>query len=314
MGERRRQRHVPAHAGRHDRPRHLDRRRADCRSPAAGRTRSSSTGAGSRPRARGTGRPATTRTTTRARPRGHSAPYSAPSSRGGRSGPLRGVQVFESGVTSSGSNSFQTGTTPTLGLSLAVTGSLKVQSQATDPVVELRVTGSQNQSIDCDPAIPNLASEIEQGCGPAYKINPTPRLPRLQRALVASRALGVRQDADRRRGRPGRARDEGSDPRRRQHVHRADQLAELQRRRPAHRAADHHAVRQLRRHRQRHRARDRLRRLLRRRLERRPLPGRARRCPRATSPDISSSTRRRIRRGAGEPSATPTRSRPASQY
>lgn len=90
---------------------------------------------------------------------------------GGRSGPLRRVQVFESGVTSSGSNSFQTGTTPTLGISLAVTGNLKVQSLATDPVVELRVTGSQNQSIDCDPAVPNLADEIEQGCAPAYKIN-----------------------------------------------------------------------------------------------------------------------------------------------
>jgi hypothetical protein len=91
----------------------------------------------------------------------------------GRSGPLRRVQVFESGVTSSGSNSFQTQTTPMLGLSIAVTGSLKVQSLATDPVVELRVVGSQNQSIDCDPAVPNLAGEIELGCGPAYKINPS---------------------------------------------------------------------------------------------------------------------------------------------
>lgn len=91
---------------------------------------------------------------------------------GARSGPLQRVQVFESGVTTSGSNSFQIGTTPTLGLSIAVTGSLKVQSLASDPVVELRVTGSQNQSVDCDPAIPNLAGEIEQGCGPAYKINP----------------------------------------------------------------------------------------------------------------------------------------------
>ena len=65
---------------------------------------------------------------------------------GGRSGPLRRVQVFESGLTSSGSNSFETATTHTLGVSLAVTGSLKVQSLATDPIVELRVTGSQNQS------------------------------------------------------------------------------------------------------------------------------------------------------------------------
>ena len=92
---------------------------------------------------------------------------------GGRSGPIRSAQVFESSVTSSGSNSFEIGTTHTLGVSLAVTGSLKVQSLATDPVVELRVTGSQNQSIDCDPAIPNLADELEQGCGPAYKLNPT---------------------------------------------------------------------------------------------------------------------------------------------
>ncbi|MET1019851.1 MAG: pilus assembly protein TadG-related protein [Microterricola sp.] len=92
---------------------------------------------------------------------------------GGRSGPLRSVQVFESGLTSSGSNSFQTGAAHTLGVSLAVTGSLKVQSLATDPVIELRVTGSQNQSIDCDPAISNLRDEINQGCGPAYKINKT---------------------------------------------------------------------------------------------------------------------------------------------
>jgi len=88
-----------------------------------------------------------------------------------RSGPLTRVQVFESGITTSGSNSFQTGTTHTLGVSIAVKGGLKVQSLATDPVVELRVVGSQNQSIDCDPDISNLRDELAQGCGPAYKIN-----------------------------------------------------------------------------------------------------------------------------------------------
>ena len=92
---------------------------------------------------------------------------------GGRSGPLRSVQVYESSVTSSGSNSFQIGTTHSLGVSVAVRGSLKVQSLATDPVIELRVTGSQNQSIDCDPAIANLRDEINDGCGPAYKLNKT---------------------------------------------------------------------------------------------------------------------------------------------
>ena len=87
------------------------------------------------------------------------------------SGPVKRVQVYESGVSSSGANSFAQGTTHTLGVSLAVTGNLQVQSAATDPVVELRVTGSQNQSIDCDPALANLRDEIEAGCGPADKIN-----------------------------------------------------------------------------------------------------------------------------------------------
>ncbi|HET9673530.1 MAG TPA: pilus assembly protein TadG-related protein [Gaiellaceae bacterium] len=86
------------------------------------------------------------------------------------SGPVERVQVSGPSVTS-GANSFEQGTTQTLGVSIAVKGSLGVQSQATDPVVELRVTGSQNQSIDCDPNLSNLRDEIENGCGPAYKIN-----------------------------------------------------------------------------------------------------------------------------------------------
>lgn len=89
------------------------------------------------------------------------------------SGPLQRVQVFESGVSSYGANSFQQGTTHTLGVSIATIGDLVVQSQATDLVVNLRVTGSQNQSIDCDPNISNLRDEIANGCGPAYAINST---------------------------------------------------------------------------------------------------------------------------------------------
>ena len=86
--------------------------------------------------------------------------------------PLKRVQVFESGVTSSGSNSFQTGTTPTLGLSIAVTGSLKVQSEASDPVVELRVTGSQNQSIDCDPAFRTSRTRSSRAVAPPTRSTP----------------------------------------------------------------------------------------------------------------------------------------------
>jgi hypothetical protein len=90
-----------------------------------------------------------------------------------RSGPLQRVQVFESGVSSMGANSFAQATVHALGVSIAVTGTLGVQSLATDPVVKLRVSGSQNQSIDCDPALPNIRDEIANGCEPAYQINPS---------------------------------------------------------------------------------------------------------------------------------------------
>jgi hypothetical protein len=89
------------------------------------------------------------------------------------SGPVQQVSVFEVGGAGSGANSFQQGSTHTLGVSIATTGNLLVQSQATDPVVYLRVTGSQNQSIDCDPNVSNLRDEIAQGCAPTYAINST---------------------------------------------------------------------------------------------------------------------------------------------
>ena len=89
------------------------------------------------------------------------------------SGPVQQVQVFESGGVSSGANSFARGSTHALGVSIATIGNLLVQSQASDPVISLRVTGSQNQSIDCDPNIANLRDEIANGCGPTYAINST---------------------------------------------------------------------------------------------------------------------------------------------
>jgi hypothetical protein len=89
------------------------------------------------------------------------------------SGPVQQVSIFGPGGVTSGANSFQQGTTPSLGVSIATTGNLLVQSQATDPVVYLRVTGSQNQSIDCDPNVSNLRGEIANGCGPTYAINQT---------------------------------------------------------------------------------------------------------------------------------------------
>jgi hypothetical protein len=87
-----------------------------------------------------------------------------------RSGPIRQVAILEGGV--SGANSFPVGTTHDLVVRLAITGNLEVAQTVSDPLVELRVTGgSQNQSIDCDPNLPNLRDEIEQGCAPLYAIN-----------------------------------------------------------------------------------------------------------------------------------------------
>ena len=88
-------------------------------------------------------------------------------------GPVQQVDIWESGVSTSGANSFQQGTNRTLGVTVATAGTLRTQADATDPVIFLRVTGSRNQSIDCDPDIANLADEIAQGCAPSYTINNT---------------------------------------------------------------------------------------------------------------------------------------------
>jgi hypothetical protein len=92
-----------------------------------------------------------------------------------RSGPIQQLQIGDASAGSSaGANSFQAGTAHQLTVTLGTLGSLAVQSQASDPAVELRLagsgTGSQN-SIDCDPNISNLRGEIGAGCSPQYTIN-----------------------------------------------------------------------------------------------------------------------------------------------
>ena len=85
------------------------------------------------------------------------------------SGPLKIVQVWEGGSGDVGS--FQQGTTHDLVVKIAVAGNLAVAQSVSDPAVLIRVTGSQNQSVDCDPALPNLREEIRNGCAPQYAIN-----------------------------------------------------------------------------------------------------------------------------------------------
>jgi hypothetical protein len=87
-----------------------------------------------------------------------------------RSGPIELAQVIEGGA--AGANSFELGTTHNLVVRIGITGNLEEAQSVSDPLVLLRVTGgSQNQSIDCDPDLPNLRDEIRFGCAPGYKIN-----------------------------------------------------------------------------------------------------------------------------------------------
>jgi len=87
-----------------------------------------------------------------------------------KSGPIKDIKVLESGV--AGSNSFQSGTTHSLVVSVGITGSLQYASSVSDPVVALRVVGgSQNQSLDCDPNYSKLKDELAFGCRPLYTRN-----------------------------------------------------------------------------------------------------------------------------------------------
>jgi hypothetical protein len=92
------------------------------------------------------------------------------------SGPLYLVQAYDSGATppsSFGPYSYQGGTIHTLGVTVTTQGNLLLSAK-TDAPIYLRVfndsgSASQNQTIDCDPALNNLQTEIEQGCAPTYK-------------------------------------------------------------------------------------------------------------------------------------------------
>jgi Putative Flp pilus-assembly TadE/G-like len=91
------------------------------------------------------------------------------SATGDRSGPLKIVQVWENG--SADVDSFETGTSHDLVVKVGIEGNLAVAQSVSDPMVLLRVTGSQNQSVDCDPNLPNLRDEITYGCAPQYAVN-----------------------------------------------------------------------------------------------------------------------------------------------
>jgi hypothetical protein len=95
---------------------------------------------------------------------------------GVRSGPVQGITIW-SDTLSSGANSFPQGSTQNLGV-LVRNPCFETQfSDPTCPLVSLRVsasaTGSQSQSLDCDPNYANIKLEVQFGCRPAYNIYPS---------------------------------------------------------------------------------------------------------------------------------------------
>jgi hypothetical protein len=69
---------------------------------------------------------------------------------------------------------------------IGIEGTLAL-SQVNGPPVRLRVVqGSQNQSLDCDPAKANLKDELAEGCGPAYARNEGTSCPSSPNTLWAS--------------------------------------------------------------------------------------------------------------------------------
>jgi hypothetical protein len=99
----------------------------------------------------------------------------------GGSGPIDALQVYEAGVSSSGSNSFKVGETHTLGAAIKTIGNLLL-SQPNDPAIYLRLfndsgSASQNQSLDCDKNLKTLADELAQGCEPFFIKNPSLQCP-----------------------------------------------------------------------------------------------------------------------------------------
>ena len=91
-----------------------------------------------------------------------------------RSGSITGAWLKESPSGASSTYSYQndgTGTTHSLWVGIQLQSALTDATGVSSPLVYLRVLGSQNQSIDCDPDYSNLRDEIANGCRPQYTVN-----------------------------------------------------------------------------------------------------------------------------------------------
>ena len=94
-----------------------------------------------------------------------------------RSGPIR--QLVVSNAAGTGANSLercsatQPACTHDLTARVGLLGGIQYAASAASPPIALRVAGggSQNQSLDCDPAKSRLQDEIATGCAPQYALN-----------------------------------------------------------------------------------------------------------------------------------------------
>ena len=89
------------------------------------------------------------------------------------SGPIKLLRISENSLP--GANSFERCATCTQNLvvTLGLKPGLENAQSIGDPIVSLKVAGggSQNQALDCDPALANLRDELADGCGPTYTAN-----------------------------------------------------------------------------------------------------------------------------------------------
>jgi hypothetical protein len=86
------------------------------------------------------------------------------------SGPISVLQVCDVNL-NCGTDSQPQNISQNMVIQIGVAGNLKNATSVSDMPVPLRVTGNQNQSLDCDPNQPNLKSELQFGCAPQYTIN-----------------------------------------------------------------------------------------------------------------------------------------------
>ena len=93
-----------------------------------------------------------------------------------RSGPIQEARISENGLDGANSlercSAVQTSCTHNLVVRIGVAGNLANATSVNDGIVALRVMGgSQNQSLDCDPAASQLKDELATGCVPMYTKN-----------------------------------------------------------------------------------------------------------------------------------------------